>query len=573
MRDSTLDVLPPEMIMRMLSLLSPSDWARAAQTCRFLRSACDDLLGTARALDLRHAGAAMDSKCFASVARKLGPNLRRLDLDCSYLRDEAMELLPPTLSDVALTGCDHHTDALLVNLGERLGPNLLRFAFSGFGGAISRSGFEALITKCPNLTCLCVDGNGLLDTNAIVRAAAATCHNLSELSTYDLTLDTFRSLKSKYKVSLRAFRHKKRRSGGLSVGDQSMRAIVDVCPQLEELNLIDKSDGSPSAEWDPQSTTLTDSGILLLTLCAETLTSLKLGLSGRAGNERCSEVAVMQLMSECKKLVHVELSNFRRLTDPPVYELIQCHPALVELCLDAAPITNTCLEAIGQNCPRLRILSVKFCKKLTEKGLISLRNCRWLESLNLGQTNGVTDTSVSALCSHLPRLKSLVLNYGLLSDNALRAIARCSEMQDLALHGCSHVTSNGLRTLASGCPRLRFLCLSNCEHITDSGVVAIAKACPFLLKVRLDGCRLLSNPSVRALAQHAPRLRDLSMQHCPKLSDGVFGHLLGASSLRFLDLGRGKLSGPAVSGFRRSRPNVEIHLDGTLYDITLEPYS
>lgn len=113
---------------------------------------------------------------------------------------------------------------------------------------------------------------------------------------------------------------------------------------------------------------VTDIGLLALADRALTLRTLKLKLALSSSAERCSEVAVMEcelcprllllfrllvgcypylflmchelpsleacflhgcchvfwtVASVCKLLTHVELSNFKRLSDPPVYELIQ----------------------------------------------------------------------------------------------------------------------------------------------------------------------------------------------------------------------------------------------------------
>ncbi|MCO5603487.1 hypothetical protein L7F22_057638 [Adiantum nelumboides] len=320
----------------------------------------------------------------------------------------------------------------------------------------------------------------------------------------------------------------------MTLCDATLTLIAENCPLLKELHLVDKT---------TTDSVLTDLGLLNLVERASTLRFLKLK---PAQCSTASEVAIMQLANLCANLSHVELSNFKYLGDPPVYELVQKCGNITELSLDYSQISDTSLELISVSCTNLRNISVKCCKKLTDLGLKALHHCGRLESVNLGQASGLTDGSLIAICTGNSLLKVLVAGYGQVSDRGLNAVASCMLMRELALNNCLRITNSGIKQIAEGCPMLRFISLSYCEHITDSGVISLAKGCPRLLKVRLDGCRLLSNPSVCILSVTNKKLRYLSMQHCMKLTDDVFQYLLSASSLRFVDLERGKLS---TSGF------------------------
>eukprot|EP00850_Spirogloea_muscicola_P023651 SM000374S13847 [mRNA] locus=s374:46542:47012:- [translate_table: standard] len=97
---------------------------------------------------------------------------------------------------------------------------------------------------------------------------------------------------------------------------------------------------------------------------------------------------------------------------------------------------------------------------------------------------------------------------------------------------------------------INMLCLS-----ADAEASLVVVLCP-------RSCRLVSNPSVRALCQLCPRLRYLSLQHCSKLSDDVLRHLLLGHSLRFVDLGRGRITSAAMEAYKLQRPQVELLIDG-----------
>lgn len=544
--------LPSEILLRVLTLLQPRDWAQVAQTCKALRTECDSILKTISFLDLKNAGFLLNDQTFASLSNRLGTRLRRLELDCWHLSDSSMEYLPKSVEELALCGCDHHSDEILSHVAKRLDGKLRIFAWSGFGGTISAKGFEDLAVKNRGLTSFMIDSGAKVDANQAVCTVARNCPSLRELSAYNLTMETLCNIFS-YNISLRRFRHKQRQEGSFHVTDATLCLISEKCPLLEELHLVDKT-----AADGPL--VVTDTGLLQLAERASTLRILKLKLAHSSST--ASEVAIMQLANFCSNLSQVEFSNFKHLGDPPIYELVQKCQNLKDLAVECSPVTNTSLELIAHYCKRLRSISLKGCKKLTDVGLKALGQCGSLESVNLGQASGLTDGALIAICNGNPCLKNLVVSYGQVSDRALKAVATCKLMQELALNNCSRVTNDGLILIAQGCPLLRYISVSYCEQISDSGVVALANGCKGILKIRLDGCRLLSNPSVRILCQANKKLRYLSLQHCTKLSDDVFHHLLSAPSLRFVDLGRGKLTTGAMDSYHLQRPSVEVYMDG-----------
>lgn len=546
--------LPNEILLRVLALLQPHDWAQIAQTCKALRTECNSVLKSITFLDLKNAGFLLNDHSFSNLSKRLGTKLRRLELDCWHLSDSSLKFLPRSVEELALCGCDHHSDEILSHVADRL-DGLRIFAWSGFGGSVSAKGFADLAIKSRGLTSFMIDSGTKVDANQAVCMVARHCPSLRELSAYNLTMETLHYIFN-CNISLKRFCHKQRQGGSLHVTDATLSLISGKCPLLEELHLVDKTvaDGP---------LVVTDSGLLELAARAPTLRILKLKLAN--WSSMASEVAIMQLANSCGNLKQVEFSNFRHLGDPPIYEFVQKCPNLTELTLECSPMTDTSLELIANHCRHLRSISLKCCKKLTDVGLKVLGQCGSLESVNVGQASGLTDGSVAAICTGNPLLKSLVLSYGQLSDRALKAVATCQSMRELALNNCFRITNIGLHMIAKGCPLLRYISLSHCEKISDSGVGALANQCERLLKVRLDGCRLLSNPSVRNLCKTNKKLRYLSMQHCTKLSDDVFQHLLCASSLRFVDFGRAKFTARAIDNYHFQRPLVEIFLDGRPY--------
>ncbi|GJP52599.1 hypothetical protein CLOM_g11704 [Closterium sp. NIES-68] len=307
----------------------------------------------------------------------------------------------------------------------------------------------------------------------------------------------------------------------------------------------------------------------------------------------------MQVASACTGLTHLELSNFRCMSDPPLHEFVSRCPSLAHLSLAGASITDASLDLIASHCPNLSSLSIKFCRKLLEPGVRALAGCTRLESLNAALVPGVSDVSAPLLFQGATALKTLVLNQSPLTDTSLSSLSsHCHGLEELALHGCPRLTNEGLKSLASSCLCLRYLSLSFCDQVSDAGIISIANKCHHLIKIRLDGCRQLSNPCVKALCRPAwaqqvrperdqvrgssqddcngevfrlpgeyaaARLRYLSMQSCPKISDDIFDHLLAAPALRFVDIARARLTEWAIHSFHSRRPDVELCISGVPY--------
>ncbi|CAI7857821.1 unnamed protein product, partial [Closterium sp. NIES-53] len=81
-----------------------------------------------------------------------------------------------------------HTDALIHGLADRLGPNLTKFAFSGFSRSIGSDPFVSLLSVSPRLVSLAIDGGEGLDVDTIVIFAGRNCPMLKELSVYDISM-------------------------------------------------------------------------------------------------------------------------------------------------------------------------------------------------------------------------------------------------------------------------------------------------------------------------------------------------------------------------------------------------
>eukprot|EP00897_Mesotaenium_endlicherianum_P004075 jgi/Mesen1/3696/ME000202S02785 len=107
---TSITALPHEVLVRVLAPLGVPEWARIAQTSQAFRAAAASALGGVTFVDLKHAGASLDATCFAALCSRLSQALMR---DMWHLDDTAVLQLPGGIRELALCGCDHHSDALL----------------------------------------------------------------------------------------------------------------------------------------------------------------------------------------------------------------------------------------------------------------------------------------------------------------------------------------------------------------------------------------------------------------------------------------------------------------------------
>ncbi|CAI5945301.1 unnamed protein product [Closterium sp. NIES-64] len=218
-------------------------------------------------------------------------SLQRLELDCWHLSDKCTSVLPESIEELALCGADRHTDALIHGLVARLGPNLTKFAFSGFSRSIGSGPFVSLLSVSSRLVSLAIDGGEGLDVDTIVIFAGRNCPFLKELSVYDISMASLVYLASCHLSHLTRFRHK-RRHRGVGVSDSLLLRLMLLWPRLEELVLVDKAESvgqgraeeelvlvDKAAEGVGQGRghdALTDTGLLMLTAWVSSLASLNL---------------------------------------------------------------------------------------------------------------------------------------------------------------------------------------------------------------------------------------------------------------------------------------------------------
>jgi Leucine Rich repeat len=146
---------------------------------------------------------------------------------------------------------------------------------------------------------------------------------------------------------------------------------------------------------------------------------------------------------------------------------------------------------------------------VTDQLLRQIASCEQLQSLDLTGCEDVTDVGLSEL-------------------------AVCKHLQSLKLRLCRKVTDNGMRELAR-CPQLQLLDLQNCSKVTDVGIKALT-ACQTLEALYLGGCANdVTEAGMKELAKFK-HLRSLSLFHCTRIRDADLLHLTACKQLQELEL-------------------------------------
>ncbi|KAK9812237.1 hypothetical protein WJX73_006171 [Symbiochloris irregularis] len=145
-----------------------------------------------------------------------------------------------------------------------------------------------------------------------------------------------------------------------------------------------------------------------------------------------------------------------------------------------------------------------------------------LTALNLNACQKVSHAEVSRIASHHAHLQRLELYWNVnVRNETLFAVAGCSELKHLNLSGCSHITDDGLKVLASCCTMLTTLDLTRCLKVTDAGYEATARHCTRLVELRMYACNIITDRTLIALGSKLHMLRVVDICGANSVTDVV----------------------------------------------------
>ncbi len=200
-------------------------------------------------------------------------------------------------------------------------------------------------------------------------------------------------------------------------------------------------------------------------------------------------------LQDLKGLTHLDIlprgpsNNITSLDVPALCNM----PKLESVQLNHLPINNSALEKMAKHCSQLRRVALKRCHSFSSSALNSFKKLASLEDLLL-ESQGLDDDAIAHVANMYGLKKlSLCTPDKPLSDQALAALGRCSELRQLCLSG-TNIATNGLKSISDGCKAIETLIL--------------------------DGSKFLESEDMMSL-QTLPKLRELSVNHCPKLDNNA----------------------------------------------------
>ncbi|CAM4636677.1 unnamed protein product [Caretta caretta] len=508
-------------------------------------------------------GSTVSRDVIQAVSCHLGPHLQSLSLRGSSLTETSflhLLLACPCLSSLDLSGCNSlFMSGTLLSKPETIGQarealtNLQELNLAGLR-YLSDLSFNRLTGCAPRLA----------------RLSLARCHLTFEF-------DPYRGSSNYNSTALLSFRNllrflKERASSlraldlsGTSITLPAMRSLVQVEGlRLQELVLQNCRDLSNEAvsllcTHQPHLTALdltgcselSDRATLAVSAGLRALQSLHLGKLQRLTDggflgiaelrslqnldlSECSLVSGSELVKVCSSpelrpnLASLSFAFCSLLRDSSVLSLARSlSPSLRVLDLSSCvSITNVSIQAISSHLPRLTVLRLAWCKELTDLGLLGAEEPR--EECNHRRekdTGPQFSRNFGNMGFFLPPLQNLEQDPKALSDSSWKesqkqpraSLQALQYLQELDLMACSKLTDTSI-TKVIRFPALRQLSLSLLPEITDASLVAVARGCQSLEQLSMSHCGKLTDKGFMEAAGSLRRLQHFVISGCSQLT-------------------------------------------------------
>ncbi len=308
--------------------------------------------------------------------------------------------------------------------------------------------------------------------------------------------------------------------GCINITDKGMMSIARRFKKLEKLGIA--------------KTKVTDRSLNILIQNNPSLTSLE------ASTQACT-VDTFGALRNCESLRKVKVYETPEevlvkdtgilLDDDMLEALGKSCSRLTHLVLvyDNVEASDSSVRALARGCPLLENLEIDSCPAVGDEGVKALVENGLLEHLHLGESE-VSDETLRAVAKHLPKIRSLKLEYADVTDNGVfHLMGHCKFLEELSLgvkipenltditasiisclsgpflcslefNSCA-ITDRGLAILVNNSVLLTSLSVKACTRITFEGLMKCLKRC--------QGLRLL-DVSFSGLVQNAIQLMDIA---------------------------------------------------------------
>ena len=179
-------------------------------------------------------------------------------------------------------------------------------------------------------------------------------------------------------------------------------------------------------------------------------------------------------------------------------------------------ITNRGLISIFSN-KKIRSLNISYNHNITNQAIIKLgESCSCLEKLTIKGCKNISDKAIMSMVNNCHNISDLNFDKCKVSDRSLIAIGKnCKKLKSISLEECHRISDNGIGAIANNCNKLVKI---NLKHtgINNKGVISIANKCPNLESINLSV--FITNKSFFALANGCKWLRKINAQ-ASKITD------------------------------------------------------
>lgn len=256
----------------------------------------------------------------------------------------------------------------------------------------------------------------------------------------------------------------------------------------------------------------------------------EIGMSGSIRVIKMSsvwEASAMAIMDIAVQSIghHIEeldLSNCRKVRDDVIERIVgwKTQPNSNAVWNEQSYVNDIDSPESSVGCPKLKVLSLGYCKHLTDRSMyhIAMHANDRIEALDITRCTTITDAGF-AYWAYQPfsMLKKLKLNdCTFLSDKSIAAIASSAQnLEVLDLSFCCALTDVSIDVLSLGCPNLRYLDASFCgSAVSDSTLLTLSIHLRHLQSLVIKGCVRVTRAGVDALLTNSTSLTYLDISQC-----------------------------------------------------------
>ncbi|XP_043823521.1 dynein regulatory complex subunit 6 [Dromiciops gliroides] len=254
-------------------------------------------------------------------------------------------------------------------------------------------------------------------------------------------------------------------------------------------------------------------------------------------------------INQCKNLQELNVSECVGLNDDAMRYVSEGCPALTHLNVANTDISNRTLRLLSRCFPNLQKLSLAYCRKFTEKGLLYLslgKGCHKITDLDLSGCTQISVQGFRDIASSCTGVKHLVINdMPTLTDSCIKVLVeRCKNITSVVFIGSPHLSDTAFKYLTDcslskvrveGNNRitdltfklmdkcyedLNHIYMTDCERITDASLKSIANL-KNLVVLNLTNCIRIGDAGLRSFLSgpSSSKLRELNLTNCAQISD------------------------------------------------------